>query len=142
MSGIHEGERFTAVVVDDSKTVRQFLKLALQSIQIEVVGAGVCGEDILPLYERHRPTLMFADIVLPGIDGIEAVGQLLKAHPEALVVMCSSLSSRERALACQQMGVIRYLLKPCTQEKVVAVALAVTTLHRTRIAKTAAPQVA
>ncbi len=108
----------TAVLIDDSRTTRACLKTYLAEMGFAIVAEGERGEHALELYEKHKPTLLTLDIVMPGMDGVTAVRELKKRHPEAVVVMCSSLSSREKVLACHQVGVVHYLLKPIHPERV------------------------
>ena len=112
----------TAVLIDDSKTTRACLRAYLTEIGYTVVAEGDVGELALPLYEKHRPTLITLDIVLPGIDGVAAAKQLLAKHPKAAVVMCSSLNARDKVMACVKAGVAHYLLKPINPERVKEVA--------------------
>jgi len=108
----------TAVVIDDSPIMRNHLKSLLVQAGCEIVGEGASGDDVLPLYEKFRPTLMTIDIVMPGTDGVTAATKLLQQHREATVIMCTSLTSRDKILACQRAGVSHYLLKPFQPEKV------------------------
>jgi two-component system chemotaxis response regulator CheY len=108
----------TAIVVDDSAVSRALLKRGLNKAGVEVVGEASTGERALELYEEHRPTLTFFDIVLPQLDGVTAATRLLKLHPGALVIICSAMASREKILACRQAGVTQFLLKPVTAEKI------------------------
>jgi two-component system chemotaxis response regulator CheY len=112
----------TAVLIDDSRTTRTCLKVYLTEIGIEVVAEGERGEHALELYEKHRPTLITLDIVMPGMDGISAAKALLQRHPEANVVMCTSINSRDKILACHEAGVSHYLLKPFDGPKVQSIA--------------------
>lgn len=111
----------TAIVIDDSPLMRKALKTILERAGCSVVAEGASGDEVFALYERFTPTLMTIDIVMPGKDGLTAAAELLQRHPEAVVVMCSSLASREKILACQKAGVAHYLLKPFAPEKVTAV---------------------
>jgi len=111
----------TAVVVDDSPIMRRSLRVLLERAGCTVVAEGGSGDDALVLYERHRPTLMTLDIVMPGKDGVTAATELLGAHPEATVIMCTSLTVREKILRCQRAGVRHYLLKPFQADKVVRI---------------------
>jgi two-component system, chemotaxis family, chemotaxis protein CheY len=111
----------TAVIVDDSPIVRRSLRPLLEQAGCDVVGEGASGDDVMRLYERHRPDVMTMDIVMPGKDGVTAATELLAAHPDAVVVMCTSLTTRTKIIACQKAGVAHYLLKPFQPEKVVAV---------------------
>jgi DNA-binding NarL/FixJ family response regulator len=108
----------TALVVDDSMLIRAQLRQFLAPIGVQVVAEGTTGNQLLPLYEQHKPDLVLLDIVMPGKDGVTAAAELLAAHPEAHVVICSSLNSREKILACQRAGVRHYILKPFDAEKV------------------------
>ena len=111
----------TAVILDDSSTTRAALRLMLGRAGFDVVAEGVSGDQALSLYESHRPTVITIDIVLPGLDGVSAATELLRLHPDATVVMCSSISARDKILACRDAGATHFILKPITWDKVEAV---------------------
>lgn len=111
----------TAVVIDDSAVMRKSLKAILESAGFTVVAEGASGDDAGRLYETFHPTLMTLDIVMPGKDGLTAATELLQLHPEAVVIMCSSLTARDKIIAAQKAGVKHYLLKPFQAEKVRAI---------------------
>jgi two-component system chemotaxis response regulator CheY len=111
----------TAIVIDDSAVARRSIRPLLEAAGCSVVAEGGSGDDVLRLYEQHRPTLVTMDIVMPGKDGVTAATELLRLHPEATVIMCTSLTSREKILACQRAGVAHYLLKPFQPDKTVQV---------------------
>ncbi len=102
----------TAVIIDDSPLIRAQLRQILTRMGCTVLAEGGSGDDVRGLYERHKPDLVTLDIVMPGKDGVTAAIELLKDFPAARVVMCTSLSSRDKILACQRGGVKHYLLKP------------------------------
>ena len=114
--------RSTALIIDDSASMRALLRLALASAGVAAVAEAGTGAQVLELYAQHRPSLVLMDIVLPGADGVKVATELLRAHPEAQVVMCSSLTTRERIVACRDAGVAHFILKPFTVEKVAEVA--------------------
>ncbi len=102
----------TAIIVDDSPLVRIQLRQILTRIGCTVVAEASSGDEVRALYEQHRPDLITLDIVMPGKDGVTAAVELLEHHPSARVVMCTSLTTRDKILACQRAGVCHYLLKP------------------------------
>lgn len=102
----------TAIIVDDSPLVRIQLRQILTRIGCTIVAEASTGDDVLALYEQHRPDLITLDIVMPGKDGVTAAVELLERHPGARIVMCTSLTTRDKILACQRAGVCHYLLKP------------------------------
>jgi two-component system, chemotaxis family, chemotaxis protein CheY len=127
--GVHRETRqgvrivpLTAIIIDDSALSRAVLRRGLVKAGFQVVREAPSAEQAVELFEQYRPTLMTMDIVLPLTDGVTAVTQLLSKHPEATVVMCSAMSSREKIIACRNAGVAHFILKPFSVEKVVEVA--------------------
>jgi two-component system chemotaxis response regulator CheY len=108
----------TAIIVDDSPIVRMQLRQILQRVGATVVAEAASGDQVLALYEQHRPDLITLDIVMPGKDGVAAAVELLREHPSATIVMCTSLTSRDKILACQKAGVCHYVLKPFESKRV------------------------
>lgn len=111
----------SALIVDDSAVMRTQLRALLRQVGCDVIVEGATGDDAMPLYEQHRPDLVFLDIVMPGKDGVTAATELLQRHPGAIVVMCTSLTTRDKVIACQKAGVSHYLLKPFQAERAIAV---------------------
>ncbi len=102
----------TAVIVDDSPLIRIQLRQILTRIGVTVVAEATTGDLVYPLYKQHMPDLVTLDIVMPGKDGVTAAVELLRDFPTARVVMCTSLTTRDKIVACQRAGVCHYLLKP------------------------------
>jgi DNA-binding NarL/FixJ family response regulator len=111
----------SALVVDDSPVMRTQLRALLRQAGCDAIVEGSTGDDVMPLFERHKPDLVFLDIVMPGKDGVTAATELLARYPNAVVVMCTSLTTRDKVLACQKAGVSHYLLKPFQADRAVAV---------------------
>lgn len=111
----------SAIIIDDSPIMRSQLRKLLVGAGFSVVAEAGAGDAALALYERHRPDLVTLDIVMPGRDGATAAVELLGAHPEAKIVMCTSLSTRDRIDMCRRAGVKYYLLKPLDPAHAVAV---------------------
>jgi DNA-binding NarL/FixJ family response regulator len=111
----------SALIVDDSPVMRTQLRALLRQAGCDAIVEGATGDDALPLYERHHPDIVFLDIVMPGKDGVTAATELLQRYPRAVVVMCTSLTTRDKVIACQKAGVSHYLLKPFQPERAVAV---------------------
>lgn len=111
----------SAIVIDDSPIMRSQLRKLLTSAGFTVVAEAGTADGLLALYEEHRPDLVTLDIVMPGRDGADAALELLSAHPEATITMCTSLGSRERIDMCRRAGVKYYLLKPFAPEYALAI---------------------
>ena len=102
----------TAIIVDDSAIMRVQLRRVLTAAGFTIAAEAGTANELLALYELHHPDLITLDIVMPGRDGATAAAELLARHPEAVVVMCTSLTSRDKILACKKAGVSYFLLKP------------------------------
>jgi two-component system chemotaxis response regulator CheY len=109
----------TALVIDDSPIMRAQLRRVLATAGFRVLAEAATAEDLTSLYERHRPDLVTLDIVMPKRDGATAAAELLARFPEANIVMCTSVTTRDKILACQRAGVTHYLLKPFDPERAV-----------------------
>ena len=116
----------TALIIDDSPVSRAILRRGLVKGGVQVVAEEMAGERALELYEALCPTLVFLDIVLPGVDGVTTALEILTKHPEAKIVICSALTDREKILACRQAGVTQFMLKPFSIEKVATLTEALT----------------
>lgn len=111
----------TAIIIDDSPVMRAQLRKLLASAGFSVVAEAGTADALIALYEEHRPTLITLDIMMPGRDGASAAVELLAAHPEATIAMCTSLGSRVRIDMCRFAGVKYYLLKPFNAEYAIGV---------------------
>jgi two-component system chemotaxis response regulator CheY len=111
----------SALIVDDSRIMRRQLRTVLEAAGFTVVAEADCGDTVLALYEQHRPDLVSLDVVMPGRDGALVAGDLLARYPDANVVMCTSIGTREKIDRCRRAGVRYYLLKPFKPEEAIVV---------------------
>ena len=103
-------QSFTAIVVDDEPLAIEGLKLRLETIKdISVIGEAIDGEQAIALCHELQPDVLFIDLRLPGINGLEVV-QLLQSDVMPLIVFVSAYS--EYALDAFELNAIDYILKP------------------------------
>src|SRR5881227_1720953 len=88
------------LVVDDSIFARKNLAKMLES----VVGEAGDGCTAITEYERLQPDLVLMDITMPQMEGIEAAERIIRQHPQARVVMVSSVGYQENIVAALQKG--------------------------------------
>ena len=112
----------TAVVVDDSKIGRFFARNALVRAGWVVLAEGATGLEAVHLYEIHRPDLLLLDVVLPEVDGLSAARAILQTFPEANVMLCSAFAGTDEVVEARGLGVVDFLLKPLSAERLVAAA--------------------
>jgi len=100
------------LVTDDHPMVRQGLISFLESSDnITVVAEAATGEEAIAKAIEYKPDVVLMDIVLPGIDGVEATKRILKVCRHTAVVMLSSYIDEEKIAQALQVGAVGYLQK-------------------------------
>lgn len=102
----------TAVIVDDSGSIRLLLKGILGEIGIKVVGMAASGGLGIEAVKQTHPALVCLDVDMPGMSGIEALPHIHAASPKTKIVMITGNASRPIVQSAIQGGAIGYLLKP------------------------------
>lgn len=99
-------------LADDHKVVRDGLHLLLSAeADIEVVGGASDGLEAVDLAAQLRPDVVVMDIAMPGMNGIEAMGQILRTNPASRVIILSMHATKEYIFQALQAGARGYLLK-------------------------------
>ena len=80
------------MVVDDSRLVRVQLEDVLKGTDYEIAAHCRSGEDAIERYDEVQPDLVTMDIIMQGMDGLDAAEIILKKDPNARIVMVSSLA--------------------------------------------------
>ncbi|MDQ3697080.1 MAG: sigma-54 dependent transcriptional regulator [Gemmatimonadota bacterium] len=112
---LHAGRRI--LVVDDERGVRQALGQLLEYEGYEVRSAEN-AVDAITEYERWRPQLVFMDVKMAGIDGLEALKRVREADPAATVVMISGHGTIQTAVEATQLGAYDFLEKPLDTDRI------------------------
>jgi len=100
------------LVVDDSRFICEQMKLILKDTEFEVIDYCTTAEDALEAYPKLLPDIITMDIILPGMDGLEASEKLLEEYPEAKIVVVSSLAYDETEDKAAQLGIKSFVFKP------------------------------
>lgn len=108
----------SAVIVDDSGSIRLLLKGILEEIGIKVVGAATNGRQGIEVVEKTHPALVCLDVDMPGMTGLEALPQIRAISPQAKVVMITGNATRSIVEAAVAGGARGYFLKPIRPAKV------------------------
>jgi two-component system, chemotaxis family, chemotaxis protein CheY len=100
------------LVVDDSVFARKSLAKMVESFGGKVVGEAGDGCTAITEYARTMPDLVLMDITMPQMEGIEAVERIVNEHPDARIVMVSSVGYQDNILAALQKGARHFVQKP------------------------------
>lgn len=105
-------ERVSVLIVDDHPVVRQGLRTFLETLDdIEVVGEAATGEEAIERIGEALPDVVLMDLVMPGIDGIEATRRATELSPSTKVIVLTSFSDDEKVFPAIKAGADGYLLK-------------------------------
>ncbi|MFV2047644.1 response regulator [Metabacillus litoralis] len=107
------------IIVDDElierKAMKKFITESLT--HMEVVSEAANGRIAIEQARLHKPDIMFMDIHMPGIDGLEAIRQILAELPQTKFIMVSAYNSFEYAKEAMKQGVKEYILKPSNKQE-------------------------
>jgi len=106
------------MVVDDTITYRQIVGKVVESIDgAELFSSASSGRTALMKLESARPDLIFLDVMMPEMDGIETLSHIKEKYPDLPVVMVSGvdLENAKTTLASLEAGALDFVAKPQTQ---------------------------
>lgn len=128
--------KFSAVIADDERLLREQLKTRLAAAwpDLGIVGEARDGNEALAKADELRPDVMFLDIRMPGMTGIEAAREIL-ALPDWRGEIVFVTAYDEYAVAAFEHGALDYLLKPVEPERLAQTALRV----KARLARRVTP---
>jgi len=100
------------ILVDDHNMVRIGLKAYLSTLpDIQVVGEAASGEQAVSLVSELVPDVVLMDLLMPGMDGVEATRQVRKISPRTQVIVVTSYHEDEHIFPAIRAGALSYVLK-------------------------------
>ncbi|MDQ7843717.1 MAG: response regulator [Armatimonadota bacterium] len=99
------------VIADDEAVIRLGLRAMLEDQGYQVVGEAADGRRLLDLVGKLRPDLVFLDIKMPGLDGLQAAGVLLRERAVPVIIL-TAYADRDFIDRAREAGVLAYLVKP------------------------------
>src|SRR5271168_5081141 len=104
------------LIVDDSVFARKSLAKMVEAFGGTVAGEAGDGCTAITEYARTNPDIVLMDITMPQMEGIEAVERIVQEHPDARVIMVSSVGYQDNILAALQKGARHFIQKPVKPE--------------------------
>lgn len=104
------------LIVDDSAFVREEMKAMFEGTQYEPAGWAKTGENALEMLKTMVPDVVTMDIILPGMDGLEATRVIKRSRPEIKVLIVSSLAYDETFAEADKSGADGFIFKPFDQK--------------------------
>ena len=116
---------FKVLVVDDASFMRSMIRDIFARGPFVVAGEAENGVEAIRLYRELRPDLTTMDIVMPQMDGITALREIMRLDPAAKVVMCSALGQEALIAEAIEAGASDFIVKPFHPGRVLKVAQSV-----------------
>jgi NarL family two-component system response regulator LiaR len=105
-------ERITILIADDHPVVRQGLRTFLEvQDDVELAGEASDGAEAVELARQSLPDVVLMDLVMPGVDGIEATRRIRDLSPSTKVIVLTSFDDDERVFPAIKAGAAGYLMK-------------------------------
>jgi len=128
-------EKIKVLIVDDHAVVRQGLRTFLElhgdrspadapsddasALPIEVVGEAANGAQAVDLAGRFQPDVVLLDLVMPGMDGIQATPRIVACSPRSRVIILTSFGEEDKVIPAVRAGAQGYLLKDIPPDELV-----------------------
>jgi len=109
----------SVLIVDDALFMRMMIKDILSKDGFVIVGEAENGVEAVEKYADLNPDLVTMDIVMPEMDGIEAVRNIIKMDSGATVLMCSAMGQQPLVVEALEAGARDFIVKPFQPAKVV-----------------------
>lgn len=114
-----KARRVTVVIIEDNSVVRMTLRAMLRHAGLEVVGEAPSAEQGLELVRRHLPEVVCIDVVLPGMDGVAALGVLRGEFPALTAVAVTGQSDRDTVTRLISQGADGVVVKPFSAARLI-----------------------
>lgn len=110
----------TVLIVEDEKMIRQGIRTMVQrsGVPVEIIMECNNGEAALAILREQKIDVMFTDIRMPKMDGIELVNEIQKLENKPLIVAISGYDDFSYAVEMLRNGVMEYILKPVERQKI------------------------
>jgi NarL family two-component system response regulator LiaR len=128
---VEPGETIRVLIVDDHAVVRQGLRTFLElqddkpAPAIEVAGEAANGLEAVELARRLRPDVVLLDLVMPGLDGVQATARIVECSPDSRVLILTSFGEEDKVFPAIRAGAQGYLLKDIAPDELVRAVRAV-----------------
>lgn len=111
----------SAIVVDDDFEITEVFSELLQIHGITVMGVGYNGVDAIELFKKHSPDMVFLDVHMPKLNGLEALVKIKKLSSESKVIMITSDLSVDLEKQLQHIGANAIVYKPFDIQKIIQI---------------------
>ena len=111
---------YRVMIVDDEASIRNLLKKTIkwEEMNLHVEGEAASGVEAINIIDEIRPDIIFVDIEMPFMNGIEFAGLAMKRYPKLKIIILTAYDEFNYAKACIGIGVSNYCLKPIVRKEI------------------------
>ncbi len=120
-------KKLTAMVVEDEAVANELLSSTFKNFFSEVSSA-FNGKEALEMFERIQPDIIFVDIVMPEMDGIELSRRIREMNPNQIIIVISASNDIQKISESIEIGVNSFIQKPIDTKKIIELLSNVTSL--------------
>ena len=120
-------KKLTAMVVEDEGVANELLSSTFKNFFSEVASA-FNGKEALEMFERLQPDIIFVDIVMPEMDGIELSRKIREMNPNQIIIVISASNDIQKISESIEIGVNSFIQKPIDTKKIIELLSNVTAL--------------
>ena len=106
------------MVVDDAAFMRMMIKKDLNENGYDNLIEAQDGAEAVKKYEEEKPDMVFMDITMPNMDGLQALKKIREADPNAKVVMCTAMGQESMVVDAIQSGASDFIVKPFDAKRI------------------------
>ena len=106
------------LIADDSKFMRRLIRLNVEKLGHTVIAEAENGVQAVEAYSEHRPDVVFIDMVMPIMGGLDAIVSIMNYDKNARVIMCSSMGHASYVREAIVKGARDFIVKPFNPEKI------------------------
>jgi two-component system, chemotaxis family, chemotaxis protein CheY len=106
------------LIIDDSPVARRIIRHHLEQIGCKVTAEAENPVSGLKLFREHRPKVVTLDLIMPAVNGVDAVGAfraMRSENPSAKIVVVSAVPFEKTRKAMMEEGAVAYIIKPFNQ---------------------------
>ncbi|MCJ7766170.1 MAG: response regulator [Thiovulaceae bacterium] len=120
-------KKLTALVVEDEKVANELLSSTFKNF-FSSVNSAFNGKDALEMYKKFNPDIVFVDIIMPEMDGIELARRIREINPSQIVIVISASNDIQKISETIEIGVNSFIQKPIDTKKIIELLTNVTTM--------------
>ncbi len=106
------------MLVDDAAFMRMMIKNTLTQQGYTDIVEAQDGAEAVTKFDEENPDLVFMDITMPNMDGLQALKKIKEGHPDAKIVMCTAMGQETMVLDAIKSGAKDFIVKPFTPERI------------------------